>query len=337
MTDSSSLRDSTWARRTITVGGVLFGGFVVAPLTLLALPLMALVDLVSGRPRLPTPRVALFGLWYLMWEWVAVFSSAALWIASGFGLLLRTRFFEDRHRQLQVVWAHSLWRAMDRLLGLRLHIVGEEHMTPGPMVCFARHASLVDTLIPIQVFSAHDIGCRYVLKSELLWDPALDIIGQRFPNYFVDRSGRNTAAELANISALAAGMSDDEAFVIFPEGSRFTPEKRARAVEKLRDSDPELGALADKLTQTMPPRAGGPMAGVDGCPEADIVVMAHTGLEGLASLKSLIRSAPFRRPVEVECWRIPRSEVPEGVEERREWLFRTWGLVDDWVAEHRRD
>jgi 1-acyl-sn-glycerol-3-phosphate acyltransferase len=210
-------------------------------------------------------------------------------------------------------------------------------MTPGPMVCFARHASLVDTLIPIQVFSAHDITCRYVLKSELLWDPALDIIGQRFPNYFVDRSGRNTAAELANLSELAAGMSDDEAFVIFPEGSRFTPEKRARAVEKLRDSDPELGALADKLTQTMPPRAGGPMAGVDGCPRADIVVMAHTGLEGLASLKSLIRSAPFRRPVEVECWRIPRSEVPEGVEERREWLFRTWGRVDDWVAEHRRD
>ncbi len=338
MSDNSSLRDSKWARRTVSVGGVIFAGLVLAPLTLLALPIFALVDLVSGRPRLPTPRVALFGLWYLAWEWVAVVSASSLWLVSGFGLLLQRPSFQEAHRNLQVIWAHSLWRAMDKLLGLRLHVVGGEHLGPGPVVCLARHASLVDTLIPIQIFTEHEIGCRYVLKSELLWDPAIDLIGSRFANYFVDRSGKNTPAELERISDLAAGMSDTEVFVIFPEGSRFTAEKRTRAVEKLRDSDPELGALADKLTQTMPPRSGGTLAGISGAPpQADIVVMAHTGLEGLASLKSLIRGAPFRRPVEVECWRIPRADIPADEDERRAWLFRTWGDVDAWVSEHRRD
>ncbi|HKY13391.1 MAG TPA: 1-acyl-sn-glycerol-3-phosphate acyltransferase, partial [Microthrixaceae bacterium] len=207
---------------------------------------------------------------------------------------------------------------------------------PGPVVCLERHASIVDTLIPIKVFAEHDMSCRYVMKDELLWDPAIDLIGGRLPNYFVDRSGRNTPAEVERIRSLAAGTRPDQAFVIFPEGSRFTPEKRARAVEKLRESNPELGALADKLTQTMPPRAGGSLASLGGAPEADVVILAHTGLEGLAGLKDLIRSVPFRRPVEVECWRIPRAEIPTGDPEMLEWLFETWAEVDAWVDEHRR-
>ena len=334
----NSLRDSTTGRRVVTVGSVLLGSVVVVPLALMAIPFAALLDLVSGRPRLPTPRVLLFGLWYLGWEWVAVGSAAVLWVASGFGLLLRQPFFERRHRRLQAVWAHSLWDAMDKVLGLRLHVVGGDLIEDGTIICFSRHASMVDTLVPIRLFADVGMGVRYVLKSELLWDPALDIIGHRFPNYFVDRSGRNTDAELASIRELAAGTAADEAFIIFPEGSRFTPEKRTRAVEKLRDSDPELGALADKLTQTMPPRAGGSLASLAGAPTgADVVVIAHTGLEGLASLKDLIRSVPFRRPVEVECWRIPGSEIPETDPERLEWLFKQWGILDEWVVAHRRD
>jgi 1-acyl-sn-glycerol-3-phosphate acyltransferase len=334
----NSLRDSTIGRRVVTIGAVLAGSFLVVPLALMAIPFAAVVDLVSGRPRLPTPRVLLFGLWYLAWEWVAVFFALTMWVGSGFGLLLHQPFFENRHRHLQVVWAHSLWRAMDRILGLRLHVVGGDQIADGPIICFSRHASMVDTLVPIRLFADVGMGVRYVLKSELLWDPALDIIGHRFPNYFVDRSGRNTDAELESIRDLAAGTGPDEAFIIFPEGSRFTPEKRSRAVEKLRASDPELGALADKLTQTMPPRAGGSLASIEGAPpDADVVVIAHTGLEGLASLKDLIRSVPFRRPVEIECWRIPGSEIPDGESARLEWLFKQWGIVDEWVVAHRRD
>jgi 1-acyl-sn-glycerol-3-phosphate acyltransferase len=331
-----SIRDSTLLRRTVSIGGVVVGGIVVAPIALVALPFAALVDLVSGRPRLPTPRVLLFGLWYLAWEWIAIIVGVGIWVASGFGLLMRTPTFVRLNRGVQTSWANSLWAAMGRILGLRLDVTGAEQLDGGPIICFTRHASMVDTLIPLHLLDPLNMGCRYVLKSELLWDPALDVFGHRIPNYFVDRSGRNTAAELTAIEELAAGTSSEEAFIIFPEGSRFTTEKRARAVEKLRESDPELGALADKLTQTMPPRAGGSLASLKGAPpEADVAVIAHTGLEGLASLKDLIRSVPFRRPVAVEIWRIPRAEVPTGDEERLEWLFREWGKVDEWVVEHR--
>ena len=33
----------------------------------------------------------------------------------------------------------------------------------------------------------YHLRLRYVLKRELLWDPCLDIVGQRVPNIFVDR------------------------------------------------------------------------------------------------------------------------------------------------------
>src|SRR5262245_6619157 len=100
MSDGASIRDSKLTRRVVSVGGVLLGGLVVAPLALVALPFMALFDLVSGRPRLPTPRAALFGLWYLAWEWVAVFVGLALWIGTGFGLGMRTRTVQEWHRSL---------------------------------------------------------------------------------------------------------------------------------------------------------------------------------------------------------------------------------------------
>ena len=96
-------------------------------------------------------------------------------------------------------------------------------LEPGPVVLLSRHASMIDTLIPIFIADENHLGCRYVLKNELLWDPALDIIGHRFPNYFVDRSGGNSGSAIDEVGALAAGTRDSEVFVIFPEGSR-TPE-----------------------------------------------------------------------------------------------------------------
>ena len=34
-------------------------------------------------------------------------------------------------------------------------------------------------------------------------------------------------------------------------------------------------------------------------------------------------------------WRVPREEIPEGREERIDWLFSWWERIDAWVDEHR--
>jgi 1-acyl-sn-glycerol-3-phosphate acyltransferase len=124
-------------------------------------------------------------------------------------------------------------------------------------------------------------------------------------------------------------------FVIFPEGSRFTPAKRERAIEKLSESNPEVAERARKLVRTMPPRTGGPIAALEQAPpHADIAFLAHTGLEGLAGPKELWKAVPFRHPVKVGVWRVARSEVPSDPDEQLAWLYERWAEVDTWVGDH---
>jgi 1-acyl-sn-glycerol-3-phosphate acyltransferase len=137
------------------------------------------------------------------------------------------------------------------------------------------------------------------------------------------------------VGALAAGTRDDEVFVIFPEGSRFTPAKRERAIDKLSESNPDIAERARKLVRTMPPRTGGPIAALaDAPPHADIVFLAHTGLEGLAGPKDMWKAVPFRNPVKVGIWRVPRSDVPTDPGRQLEWLYERWTEVDTWVGDH---
>jgi hypothetical protein len=65
----------------------------------------------------------------------------------------------------------------------------EGKQDPYPVIVFLRYASVADTLLPA-VFLANPNGLklRYVLKHELLLDPCLDIVGNRLPNSFVQRS-----------------------------------------------------------------------------------------------------------------------------------------------------
>lgn len=330
------MQQSPLMRRAVTVPAVLIAAVLVIPSMILIAPISVIVDLVRGRPRLPTLRVALFGTFYLAWEVMAVLAAGVLWVLSGFGLLLGRKVFVQLHRRLQVGWANSLLGALRVFLSMNLSIDGTEAAVGGPAIVFGRHASMVDTLLPAHIMSTYGhLDLRYVLKQELRWDPAVDIIGSRIPNHFVDRSGNDTAAELAKIGELAAGMSPTECFTIFPEGSRFTEEKRTRAIERLDESDPDLAARARALTNTMPPRPGGVLTVLRSAPSTDVVIIAHTGLEGLAGVKDMWRAAPFRRPILVEAWRIPAAEIPEGDEARVDWIYGVWAQVDAWVAAHR--
>lgn len=331
----NALRDSRLGRRLVTVPSVLIAALILFPASIVLLPAAIVFDLVRARPKLPTFRLAAFGFTYLGWEVIAVTISFALWIVSGFGLLLRSRGFQEAHRKVQVSWARSNLGNLDRFLGMRLDIEGGACLGPGPVIVLSRHASMVDTLIPIRLADDVGLGCRYVLKDELLWDPALDLMGHRFPNYFVDRSGGNSADAIRAVGDLAAATRDSEAYIIFPEGSRFTEAKRDRAIERLSASNPQAAELAKRLTATMPPRTGGPIEALLRRPaHADVVIVAHTGLEGLAGPKDLWRIAPFRKPVRMGLWRIPTAEIPDDRDKLIAWLYDRWAEVDTWVREH---
>lgn len=318
-------------RRLATVPGTWAVTLALVVLAPVALPLLIVVDLLRFRPRLPLARGWIFGLAYGLLELAMLVVVAGLWVVTGFGLALSTRWSQRLHASLQRWWVGRLLALLTAVLGLRFSIEGEEHLRPGPVVVFGRHASLVDTLFPALSLADSGLKLRYVLKRELEVLPLLDVVGHRLPNYFADRSGADTAGELAALTELATGLGPDDSVVIFPEGTRGTPEKRARAVAKLAERHPELVDQAKSLRHTMPPRWGGAFALLDAAPDADVVVFVHHGLDGLRGLRTILAALPLRHPVTVELWRIPRSDIPEEVAARRRWLYDLWSQIDDWV------
>ncbi len=238
-------------------------------------------------------------------------------------------FLEGNYR-LQRWWAQLLLGAGVRLLKLRMRIEGDATAVPGPVVVLMRHTSILDTILPVVFLGArHGLRLRYVLKTELQIDPCLDIVGHRLPNCFVNRAGE-TEREVAAVGRMADGLGARDGALIYPEGTRFSPGKLARAQAKLAEIDPELHAMSLRLRRVLPPRLGGTLAILEhALPQgADVVIFAHRGLERLVRLHDVLSGAATGTEVSLRLWRIPGTEVPEGREARLRWLFERWEEVD---------
>jgi 1-acyl-sn-glycerol-3-phosphate acyltransferase len=324
---------SALPRRLITISVVLVLftiSWVGAPVLL---PAAALVDLtrwvVSRRPWMAT-RLLGFLMAYSLAEAVGTLCLGLTWLMSLGGKLFD---LAPSTFAIQKAWAGFVLWACRNIFDLRIAGSGLDSLQPAPFILLARHASIVDNLLPAWFISRPlGIHIRYVMKQELLVDPALDIAGNRLPNLFVRRGSGESESEVAAVRRLATDLPDDEAILIYPEGTRFTASKRDKALATLARRSPRLHARVSDMQHVLPPRLGGTLALLDAS-SADVVVMAHRGLDGFARIADIWRGAMVRRHVDVEFWRIPRSEIPEGRSERSEWLFDLWMRIDRWVGE----
>jgi 1-acyl-sn-glycerol-3-phosphate acyltransferase len=327
-------RAETVLRRLRTITPLVLGLVLVTTLlpVLLAagLAIDALRRVASGVP--PTAARLVLFLWvYLAAEVGGVAALALLWVASMGGR--RRAWLRDWTWRFQQLWAGALLGAVRALFGLRLEVAGDDAVAPGPVIVLIRHASLVDNLLPANLVARpHRIRLRYVLKRELLADPCLDIAGRRLPNYFV-RRGTGEAQEVERVRALAHDLRTDDGVLIYPEGTRFTPERRTRAIARIAERDARLAARAERLRHLLPPRLGGVGALLDGAPDADVVVIAHHGFDGLRLISDIWRGGLVGLVVRVRVTRVPRSAVPETDDARVDWLYELWQDVDDWLEE----
>jgi 1-acyl-sn-glycerol-3-phosphate acyltransferase len=323
--------DETAWRRARTIP-LLFALALIACMTAPALFLAAvLVDAVRHR-GLASVRVVAFMVTYLASEVVGVIALALAWVrhAADRRALLEATY------QIQAAWTRTLLRAVTFIFSLRFDVRGDTCVNPGPVIVLCRHASIVDTLLPsVFLTQRHGVRLRFVLKKELLLDPCLDIAGNRLPNHFVSRTREGSTEDLRAVEQLARDLPATEGVLIFPEGTRFSPEKRARALETLAVRDPPLHAIADTLAHTLPPKLGGVTALLRGAPHADLIFMAHTGLEGFSHVKDIWRGAMNGQTVRVRAWRVPRAQVPQQPEELRMFLVEQWRAVDRAVGEMR--
>lgn len=318
--------DRTWIRRPLTVGGIALLAVLLVVTIPLWVVLTLLVDLLRWRPRLPTVRLVAFGT---LWTWLemgGVFGSFLTWLVG------RAHDMSAQYA-LQRWWAASIIRSLRWTCGLRIDVVGAADLPPGPLVCLVRHASLGDALVSAWIIGslAHRFP-RYVMKRELLMDPCLDIVGQRIPNWFLDRGSAAVRQELAGIRGMAEGMGDRDVAVIFPEGTRANDEKRDYLVGRLERRSPDRHAQMSRLQHLLPPRAAGAEALLDAVPDADVALMWHVGFDGLDSLRGIHRAIrDGRTRARVEVVSVPRGDVPSG-EAFGGWLDERWLEMDARVA-----
>jgi 1-acyl-sn-glycerol-3-phosphate acyltransferase len=334
--DHEALREPSplrWRRRAWTVP--LYAALWVASLVTLPLLLGAAfaVDLARGARKRPLLRLAAFAPIFLTAEVVGLLAAAAAWLAAGGGRFVSHARWLEWNFRLQCLWAGALLAAARRIFGLGLEIEGEALGARGPLLVFPRHASLADVLLPAVLLSARQrLRLRWVMKRELLVDPCLDVIGGRLPNAFVRRGVGEAERESAAIACLAGTLGARDGVLLYPEGTRFTAAKRARALARIAAAgEPARLARVSPLRHLLPPRSRGPLALLAAAPEADVLVLGHVGFEGAATLRQLFDGSLVGRRIRVRCWRHAAREVPRERAAALAWLDARWLELDAWV------
>lgn len=321
-------------RRLVTVPAVLLSTVVMTLGAPLWMPLAAVASLVPAtRGAL---RMTSFVTVYLWCETAGVLVAFWLWLrfAAPKPSDRRWQRYLAGNLALQNSWATALKHAAEWLFDLRFHVTGEQAFDGDAAIVMPRHTSIGDTVVPIVWYARpRGFGLRYVLKKELQFDPSLDIVGNRLPNYFVDRVSDDPAAELAGVARLLTDIRADEGVLIYPEGTRFTAAKKAAIVARYQErGDTEAMQRAQRWPHLLPPRLGGSLALLQANPGRDLLFLAHTGFEGSARFDDLINGAWAHSDVRLHFWRVPFAEIPRDVADQRAFLFAQWDRMEAEVA-----
>jgi 1-acyl-sn-glycerol-3-phosphate acyltransferase len=312
-------------------------------------PLLGMLTVIFRMLGMARPgRLRLVRLLWLVLIWsggetAALVTCLGLWIASGFGGRLRTEPYQERHYALMRWFLDLVYRAAERACSLQVLISEPELDAPEcaarlarPVIVLSRHSGPGDSLLLVRhLLSKYRRRPRVVMKAALQLDPSVDVVANRLPNVFVSsRASRGPHTE--QISRLAAGLDDKDALVIFPEGGNWTPHRWHRAVRRLQQQGrKDLAERAISMPNLLAPRPGGALAAIAACPAADVIFVAHAGLDQLVSLRDMWHHLPTGVTVRARWWRVPTWEVPRQAHRETQvaWLYDWWERIDAWISQ----
>lgn len=323
----------TWGRRLVTVPALflltaLYGGLLPALATY-----SVIRDLSTGRKAMPLLRFHTYIFSVLFIQCVGLMILQGSWF---YTLFMRPERRAHVNLKIEIFFIPKTIALAEIIYGMDIEMDDVECCAPGPILLFSRHASILDTIMPIKLLGqSHGMGMRIVQKAELLWNPVVDVASHRMPRAFVKRGTGNAERQAAHMQHLLKGITDNQALVVFPEGSRFSPEKKAKIVDKLSLSNPIAAERAKQLGNVLPVRPAGTCALINARPDVDVVFLAHTGLEGANRLEDFVGGALTKQKVRIKFWRVPASEIPQDEQAQVEWLHNEWSKVDQWIAENK--
>lgn len=319
---------------------------VIAFSPLILLGAAFVVRWLPGRWR--ALRLLWFLLVYLVRESVGLAALFVLWIFSGFGWKLHSDWMQRAHVFLVGWYLNGLVVSARRVLGLLvvteqgphgLAVPDPLHRDSGssgrPVLVFSRHAGAGDSFLLVGLLvNTYGRRPRIVLKDQLQLDPCVDVVLNRLPNRFISPNPPPGAGVVESIAELAAGLENDGALILFPEGGNFSEARRQKAIRRLTDDGlDDLVAKAEELTHLLPPRPGGTLAAIDAAPGADVMFVAHTGLEQLSTFRDIWNGLPMRSHVHMTWWTVSAEHVPSTRTERVEWLYAWWEHMDTWIEQ----
>ena len=320
------------SRRVLTVPALAVASSMGLVIAVVFLPLALLVDLFTGiRARRLTRilgLIILLALVHLIYLPAVIVAGPIAWSFPTFGLHL--------DRWLQRTWASVLLRGPCAMLGLPLHEGDGDLPDPAkPVLVFSRHVSVLDVLIPMVYVAAHGHPrMRYVLKSALKNNALIDLVGQRLPNAFIDRSQSETSR--AAVRRLGEGLGPAGGVVIYPEGTRATAARKEKALARLKSANLDAEwQRAKALRHLLPPRPAGVLELLDKSEDAQVCFLAHVGMDRFTGLSDLLAVPRRGEAIKVYRWVVAREEIPLDREARIEWLWRAWERMDEWIETHR--
>ena len=319
-------------RRLISMPGLILGAVILTVAIPVWLPLVLVIDACRFKWRFPLARLLSFAVCWAWLETVGVVCSAFYWLTGQSKNL-------PKHYALQRWWADRLLQSLKATCGFSVEVENIEALKPGPVLMFARHASLADSLVSAYVVTTlAQMNPRYVLKRELLADPCLDVVGQRLPNHFLDRNATDSTPELLALETLVTDIDASTVGIIFPEGTRANDKKRKRAIEKIALIDPARADRLQEMKHLLPPRPAGAAAMLRGNPNANVVFAWHVGFEGLDTFGGILRAISSRMPpIRFHLRRVDRVGIPSNsitdTDELTKWLDSEWMRMDREVDE----
>ncbi len=313
--------------------------FVLSGLVTLASPLLHLVllliDLVDRR-EWRFSRMGGLGIALCITEFVGLLATFVLWIASGFGLVMKSRRIQRAHNRVFGWWLELVTRALRFYLGFEFVLPMTERVH-GPILTFARHAGPGDAfLLARTVIRDYRRQLRMLGTHKLLWDPFINHMMLRLPNHFLDPKPDEPDANLRAIAEMCATMDDDSVMIVFPEGGNWTPKRWEGAIDSLHRSGRfDHAEAATQMTNVLPPRTSGAAAALHARDDLTVVFVVHVGLDDLHTLGQIWRAIPLRRRVQATYWSVPADQMPSDRADVDTWLFDQWATLDTWITERR--
>lgn len=155
----------------------------------------------------------------------SLFALALLVLTPPWGILALFTFPLPRLVRYRVIsgWSRTVLQLSRWILGIRWQVQGREHLPPRPSVILSNHQSAWET-IAFQVIFPPQV---WLMKRELLWIPFFGWGLALMSPIAIDRQ-RGVAALRSLARRGKERLAQGFWVVVYPEGTRLSPGKRAR-------------------------------------------------------------------------------------------------------------